>query len=61
MVLERFFYKKLKVGEILFQSEGALSIYEHPFFNHHNIKGKGHVLVVSISRRDVEGYAPIQP
>lgn len=43
--------KKIKVGEILFQNEGALNIQERHFLNHN----KGQVLMAFASERDIEG------
>lgn len=40
VVFKKIFDGKLEGREILFQNEGAVSTYELPFPNHHNIKGK---------------------
>lgn len=57
----RIFYAKHTAGEILFQDEGALDLYERPFSNHkNNNRGVWHVITVSSGKRDSEGDVPMQ-
>lgn len=45
----------------MLQNDGDLNVYDRPFANHHNNKGKRQVLMVSASEREVEGEISMQP
>lgn len=59
MTFRRIFDKKLQAGETIFQNEGDLNIHEQPFPTHDNDRGKGQVIDVSTSDRDVGGDLPM--
>lgn len=67
-ILKEHFDEKHKVGEILFQEDGTVSINELPFPKHNN-KGKDYVMMASHVegdvamhvKRDVEGELAMQP
>lgn len=61
MSFKRIFDKELQDGEIIFQNEGACNVHERPFMNHNNDRGKGQVMMVYASERDIREDVPIQP
>lgn len=56
----RLFDEKQKAGRVLFQKGGAVSINELPFPKH-QVKSKGHMMMTSSIKRDVEGDVTVQP
>lgn len=61
VLFRKIFDKKLKAGVILFQNEGAPNIHERLFPNHHNNKGKGHVLMVFPLKKRCRRDVSMQP
>lgn len=52
-------YRKLQTGEVILQNEVALNIHELFFPNHNIGRGKGQVLMVSTSGKEVENDVPM--